>query len=68
MLYIKEKDKKIDLARVPVFTTCPRCGVEHEIDLVRVIKDIEHSDLYGTAVYCKECTAVQSCLSGKRRK
>lgn len=60
MFYIKEADKKIDLAETPIFTACPRCGAEHEIDLVEVINAIDGFDLYGTAVYCEECTTARA--------
>ncbi len=35
-----------------VFTTCPECGREHQVDLAT----IEELDLCGTVVYCGECS------------
>jgi hypothetical protein len=38
-----------------VFCTCPCCGCEVEVDLAEIFRDGQ-SDLYGTAVYCTECS------------
>jgi uncharacterized protein with PIN domain len=38
-----------------VFTRCPKCGEEVVVDLVELFSD-EECDLYGTAVYCSECS------------
>lgn len=38
-----------------VFTVCPECGQEVAIDIVELFHDSE-SDLYGTAVYCADCS------------
>ncbi len=38
-----------------VFNVCPRCGAETPVDLADIVTD-GHLDLYGTAVYCKECS------------
>jgi len=38
-----------------VFTICPNCGVEHQIDLVDLIQSGEFC-LFSTAIYCKECS------------
>ena len=38
-----------------VFCICPGCGCEVEIDLAELFSDGE-SDLYGTAVYCTDCS------------
>ena len=42
-----------------VFTRCPKCGRELAIDIVELFRDGE-SDLYGTAVYCAECSRKRS--------
>lgn len=39
-----------------VFTTCPECGEEHCIDLQDAVIDGQ-IDLYGVAIYCKDCSA-----------
>lgn len=51
-------------ARVPiepgyVVTGCPCCGAEHTVDIVRLAQEMKDFDLYGTAVYCPECSAVR---------
>jgi len=38
-----------------VFTQCPGCGSEVSIDLVELFSD-GAGDLFGTAVYCADCT------------
>lgn len=53
MFYVKRKGKKIPVED-PFYTTCPMCGVEHEVDLTDVLTT--GGDLYGTAVYCERCT------------
>jgi DNA-directed RNA polymerase subunit RPC12/RpoP len=38
-----------------VFSKCPECGREVQVDLAEVFKG-EEVDLYGTSVLCTECT------------
>ena len=38
-----------------VYNRCPKCGAETPVDLADIATDGE-LDLYGTAVYCKECS------------
>lgn len=40
-----------------VFCICPDCGRELEVDLAEIFAK-SGSDLYGTAVYCLECSKV----------
>lgn len=42
-----------------IVTRCPACGREFAIDIVELFRDGE-SDLYGTAVYCAECSRKRS--------
>lgn len=37
-----------------VFTHCPICGREHTVDLVELASSGDF-DLYGSAIYCREC-------------
>ncbi|WP_138203658.1 hypothetical protein [Haloimpatiens lingqiaonensis] len=60
MFYVKEKvspsvDVTVDIHDDNVFCTCPNCGCEVEIDLVELFSNGE-GDLYGTSVYCSECS------------
>ncbi len=60
MFYVKEKltdavEVSIEISDENVFTRCPGCGDEVSIDLAELFSDGE-SDLYGTAVYCDECS------------
>ena len=48
-------------ARVPVepgnvVTSCPRCGIEHAVDLVERAQEMKDFALYGTGVYCLKCS------------
>ena len=60
MFYIKTelpdgKTVKTEVTDENVFTRCPGCGDEVSVDLAELFSDSE-SDLYGTAVYCDECS------------
>lgn len=54
MFYVKRKHKKVAI-QDPIYTTCPQCGVEHQVDLVDILRD-ERTDLYSTMVYCHKCS------------
>ena len=60
MFYVKEKINKttaitIEIHEDNVFCTCPMCGNEVNVNLAEIFNDSE-SDLYGTAVYCADCS------------
>lgn len=55
MFYLKHKGKKLEIYDDNVFTICPQCGKEHCVDIQDVLAH-EGADLFGTAVYCKDCT------------
>ena len=38
-----------------IFTTCPECGEEHQVDLQDAVIDGK-LDLYGIRVYCEACS------------
>lgn len=38
-----------------VFTICPVCGVEHQVDLKEIL-ECPHADLCSTSVYCDACS------------
>ncbi len=54
MYYMKHNGQKLFIESDNVFTQCPRCGKERQIDLADMVIDGE-LDLYGTAVYCEKC-------------
>ena len=56
MFYLKHKGEKLPVEADNVYTVCPECGREHTVDL-QVILEGGDADLYGTAVYCEECSA-----------
>ena len=47
-----------------VYNRCPKCGAETPVDLADIATDGE-LDLYGTAVYCKECSEKVMVRRGK---
>lgn len=58
MFYVKKKisdgvEINIDIKYDNVYTRCPRCGVEFEID----ITEFSNYELEDTAVYCEKCSA-----------
>lgn len=60
MFYLKTKINDetaiiTELTGENVFTFCPECGKEFEIDLHDVFSN--DGDLYSTAIYCAECSA-----------
>jgi hypothetical protein len=59
MFYVKEKingtTTRIDLTDENIFTICPECKKEHQINIVDVLRDGD-SDLYSTSVLCVECS------------
>lgn len=59
--YVKGTTKAGEPVTLPieddnVFTHCPRCGKEHAVDIVELASSGDF-DLYGSAVYCRDCTA-----------
>lgn len=61
MFYVKTKINDEIEINTPItdentFTYCPECGLEHAVDLSEIFRD-GNTDLYGTAVYCSECSA-----------
>jgi len=60
MFYVKENLSDTVLVTVEihddnVFCTCPGCSCEVEINLAELFSNGE-GDLYGTSVYCPECS------------
>lgn len=59
MFYVKHKTEDVEVKAYiyddNVYTTCPCCGKEHMVDLVEILKGGE-SDLFGTSVFCLECS------------
>lgn len=60
MFYVKAKlsdavEVTVEITDENVFTRCHGCGDEVSVDLAELFSDGE-GDLYGTAVYCEECS------------
>ncbi len=60
MFYIKEQLNdamavSTEIHDENVFCICPNCGCEVQVDLAEVFSDGE-IDLFGTSVYCNECS------------
>ena len=63
MFYVKEKvssnlDVAVEIHDDNVFCSCPECGCETGIDLVKLFNGRE-VDLYGTSVFCTDCSKVK---------
>lgn len=55
MFYLKDGKKKHLIEDDNVFTQCPRCEKEIQIDLADAVID-GTIDLYGTSWYCQRCS------------
>ena len=60
MYYVKTKINEetaitTEITDENVFTQCPECGKEFNVDLYDVFSN--GGDLYSTAIYCAECSA-----------
>ncbi len=61
MFYVKtrldpETVMEVDITDENVFTRCPDCGAEVQIDLNDMVDEDGQLDLYGVAVCCAECS------------
>lgn len=60
MFYVKSSPgEEVPITNTNVFTHCPKCGVEHKVDLVSLIT--EHGEdstgnILDSTMYCGECT------------
>lgn len=60
MFYVKEKindamEVSVEINDENVFCICPICGCEVNVDISEIFAD-GNGDLYGTSVYCNECS------------
>lgn len=60
MFYVKERlsdtlEISIQITDENVFCYCPMCGSEVSVDIAEILNNGE-SDLFGTAIYCSECS------------
>lgn len=55
MFYVKNGKEKIEIHYDNVFTICPECGDEIQIDLQDLLGSGD-ADLYSTGVYCHACS------------
>ncbi len=55
MFYMKHNGERLFIEEDNVFTSCPKCGKEHTVDLAEILK-CKDTDLYGTNVCCEECS------------
>lgn len=60
MFYVKSSlGEEVPITNTNVFTHCPKCGVEHKVDLVSLI--VEHredstGDILDCTMFCEECS------------
>ena len=55
MFYMKHKGTKLFIESDNVYTACPQCGQEHQVDLQEILCT-GTADLYSTQVYCHKCS------------
>ena len=65
MFYVKETigesmEVVVEINEGNVYCRCPRCGAEMHVDLSKLAGDKEF-DLYGTSLYCAECSRKVRC-------
>lgn len=47
---------RVEITYDNVYTTCPQCGKEFNLDLLDLAKFIPHFD-WDDSIFCKECSA-----------
>ena len=55
MFYLKHEGKKLEINEDNVYTVCPQCGKEYQVDICDIFAG-GNADLYGTSVYCEACS------------
>ena len=65
MFYVKETindavEEKVEINDENVFCRFPRCGAEVQVDLNEFFGD-EEFDLYGTSLFCSDCSRKVRC-------
>lgn len=64
MLYIKTQisenvEIKVDLYEDEIYSTCPGCGKEEQVEIEHLISILEDGgDFAGTSIYCEECSKI----------
>lgn len=61
MFYVKTNlnkniEIKVDLYDDEIFTQCPKCGKEIQVDNETLANILKDADLIGTSLYCVECS------------
>jgi len=58
MFYLKNNGKKIEIQEDNVYTICPRCKKEHEVDLADTILTAgENFECFDSMmVFCEDCS------------
>ena len=71
MFYVKREIDgtiiKEEITAENVFTVCPKCGKELQVDLAEIFPDGE-IELEGTAIICEDCTKMNEIISDKALK
>ncbi len=62
MFYVKEKisdsmEIRVELNDENIFTACPVCGNEFNVDREMMADVLTDGDFYGTSIYCESCSA-----------
>lgn len=65
MFYVKSTTGEVVPVTNIAFTRCPKCGVEHKVDLVSLVAEHaeDHTgDILDSTMYCEECSEVHRPL------
>lgn len=61
MFYVKTNisdnvEIKVDLYDDEIFTQCPKCGKEMQVETEELKQVLEGGDLAGSSLYCEKCS------------
>ena len=56
-----DMELKVPLYGDEIYTSCPECGKEIQLDSVDLADIIKEQALSSTSVYCKECSKLIKC-------
>jgi len=58
MFYVKSSTgEEVPVTSTGVFTHCPKCGIEHKMDLVSlIVENADDCEILNSSAYCEECS------------
>lgn len=63
MFYIKtdinnSMEIKVDIYDDEIYTQCPKCGKEMQVEKEDLIQVLQDGDFASTSIYCEECSKI----------